>query len=150
MLVHTWASMWIKKQKSSAAMLVMIKRSVGVASELNLRNPLHTDNEAHKQRIQKVKKNRGTIGSTPNTDVLQKLFLNVMCKDMNRYRNLIIILTFLQVKMKKATGKGLQLGSYFEKKDGDDLSADDIIPEVMKPWSKVGKMKPETVLVSFH
>ena len=49
--------------------------------------------------------------------------------------------------MKKATGKGLQLGSYFEKKDGDDLSADDIIPEVMKPWSKPGKMKSETVFI---
>ena len=37
-------------------MLVMIKRSVGVASEVNLKNPLHTENEAHKQRIQEVKK----------------------------------------------------------------------------------------------
>ena len=52
--------------------------------------------------------------------------------------------------MKKATRKGLQLGSYFEKKDGDDLSADDIIPDAMKPSSKLGKMKPETVLVSVH
>ena len=67
---------------------------------------------------------------------------------MNRYRNLSIISTLLQVKMKKATGKGIQLGSYFEKKDGDDLSADDIIPEVLKPWSK--PEKSETVLASVH
>ena len=37
--------MWIKK--GSAAVLV-IKRSAGVAPEVNLRNPLHADEEAHK------------------------------------------------------------------------------------------------------
>ena len=35
--------------------------------------------------------------------------------------------------MAKAKRKGLKLESYFEQKESDDVSTDDIIPEVIKP-----------------
>ena len=45
MLVKTRVSRWIKN--SSTAMLA-IKRSAGVAPEVNVSNPLHTGDEARK------------------------------------------------------------------------------------------------------
>ena len=49
--------------------------------------------------------------------------------------------------MKKASGKGLKLESFFEKEERDDLSADDIMPAIMKPTLKPGKTKSEMVFI---
>ena len=49
--------------------------------------------------------------------------------------------------MKKAIGKGLKLESFFEKEERDDLSADDIMPAIMKPTLKTGKTKSEMVFI---
>ena len=55
-------------QKGSASMLVT-KRSAGVAAEVNLRNPLHTGNDAYKWRIHPGFENQGTYHQKSKTGV---------------------------------------------------------------------------------
>ena len=70
-------------QKGSAAILV-IKWSAGVAPEVNLRNPLHADNEAHKQELHPGFDSRADITRSPKlgphkkTDVLQKFLKRIV------------------------------------------------------------------------
>ena len=65
-----------------------VKRSAGVAPEVNRRNPLHTAEEAHKweilpgfetqgRRHQKLVQNRAISGPTKRADVLQKCLKNL-------------------------------------------------------------------------
>ena len=84
MLVYVCTSMWIKK--CLAAMLA-VKRLTSVTSEVNLRNPLHSSEEAdtrgiysgfeiQSRRHQKSKTGlRGISGPTKRTDVLQIYFV---------------------------------------------------------------------------
>ena len=84
MLVCVCTSMWIKK--CLAAMLA-VKRLTSVTSEVNLRNPLHSSEEAYtwgfysgfeiqSRRHQKSKTGlRGISGPTKRTDVLQIYFV---------------------------------------------------------------------------
>ena len=47
--------------------------------------------------------------------------------------------------MKKATREGVKLESFFEKKENDDITADNILPDV-KPTALIGRMKTKKVL----
>ena len=57
--------------------MLAVKRSAGVAPEVNLRNPLQAGDEAHKQGIYPRFEvlNRGINTPTKRTDVLQNSFL---------------------------------------------------------------------------
>ena len=57
-------------QKGSAAILA-IKRSAGIAPEVNLRNPLHTGDEAYKRGIQPGFKTKTTHHQKSKTEVVR-------------------------------------------------------------------------------
>ena len=84
--------MWIK---TGLAAMLTVKTSTGVAPEVNLRNPLHAGNEAHKQGIfpgfqilrqmSPEVQNRGISGPTKRTDVLQRLFKKSQIRQPGMY-----------------------------------------------------------------
>ena len=47
--------------------------------------------------------------------------------------------------MSSAKMKGVQLDSFFEKPENDDISTDDTIPVVIKPTAIISKMKNRKV-----
>ena len=47
--------------------------------------------------------------------------------------------------MARAKQRGLNLESFFENTEGDDISRDDIIPEVIKPSGIIARMKSKKV-----
>ena len=51
--------------------------------------------------------------------------------------------------MARAKQRGLTLESFFEITEGDDISTDDIIPEVIKPTGILAKMKSKKVRFCF-